>query len=61
MSSIVEVRDPHYTYEDGTQALRGVDFDLEDGVMIALLGPTAAVHGHSCTISTESCAAWGRW
>jgi cobalt/nickel transport system ATP-binding protein len=38
MSSMVEVRDLHYTYEDGTQALRGVDFDLEDGVTIALLG-----------------------
>src|ERR1700689_4292988 len=38
MSSIVEVRNLHYTYEDGTRALQGVDFDLEDGVSIALLG-----------------------
>lgn len=38
MSPIVEVRNLCYTYEDGTQALRGIDFDLEDGVTIALLG-----------------------
>jgi energy-coupling factor transporter ATP-binding protein EcfA2 len=38
MSSIVEVRNLHYTYEDGTQALKGIDFDLEDGVTVALLG-----------------------
>ena len=29
---------PSYTYEDGTQALNGVDFDLEDGATVALLG-----------------------
>lgn len=38
MSAIVEVRDLHYTYEDGTRALRGVDFELENGEAIALLG-----------------------
>ncbi len=38
MSSIVEVRNLHYTYEDGTHALQGIDFDLEDGATIALLG-----------------------
>src|SRR5580698_3188072 len=38
MSSIVEVRNLHYTYEDGTQALNGVDFDLADGATVALLG-----------------------
>jgi len=38
MSLIVEVRNLHYTYEDGTAALRGIDFDLEDGVTVALLG-----------------------
>ena len=30
MSLIVEVRNLCYTYEDGTQALKGVDFDLEE-------------------------------
>jgi cobalt/nickel transport system ATP-binding protein len=38
MSLIVEVKNLCYTYEDGTQALKGVDFDLEDGATIALLG-----------------------
>lgn len=38
MSLIVEVKNLSYTYEDGTQALNGVDFDLEDSVTIALLG-----------------------
>jgi energy-coupling factor transporter ATP-binding protein EcfA2 len=34
----VEVRNLHYTYEDGTEALKGIDFDLEDGARVALLG-----------------------
>lgn len=38
MSAIVSVRDLHYRYEDGTQALRGIDFDLENGASVALLG-----------------------
>lgn len=42
MSRIVEVRNLHYTYEDGTHALRGVDFDLEEGTAIALFGPNGS-------------------
>jgi energy-coupling factor transporter ATP-binding protein EcfA2 len=38
MSSIVEVRNLHYTYEDGTTALKGIDFDLSHGSTVALLG-----------------------
>ena len=38
MSLIVEVRSLHYTYEDGTAALKGIDFDLADGAVVALLG-----------------------
>jgi cobalt/nickel transport system ATP-binding protein len=38
MSAMVEVRNLHYTYEDGTAALKGVDFDLADGATVALLG-----------------------
>jgi len=38
MSLIVEVRNLYYTYEDGTPALKGIDFDLDDGVTVALLG-----------------------
>lgn len=42
MSLIVEVSNLHYTYEDGTQALKGIDFCLEDGLAIALLGPNGS-------------------
>lgn len=35
---IVEVRDLCFTYEDGTQALNGVNFDLEEGQTVALMG-----------------------
>lgn len=38
MSNIVEVRNLHYTYEDGTHALQGIDFDLAYGARIAILG-----------------------
>jgi cobalt/nickel transport system ATP-binding protein len=36
--NMVEVTDLCYTYEDGTAALKGIDFELEDGVTVALLG-----------------------
>ena len=42
MSLIVSVRALHYTFDDGTEALRGVDFDLEAGQAIALLGPNGS-------------------
>jgi energy-coupling factor transporter ATP-binding protein EcfA2 len=35
---IVEVCGLHYSYEDGTVALNGVDFDLAKGARVALLG-----------------------
>ena len=38
MSRIVEVRNLSYTYEDGTRALDGVDFDLEVGARTVLFG-----------------------
>ena len=38
MSRIVEIRNLSYTYEDGTQALRDVDFEMEDGTTVAILG-----------------------
>jgi energy-coupling factor transporter ATP-binding protein EcfA2 len=38
VSLIVEVKNLNYTYDDGTQALRGVDFDMQDGTTVALLG-----------------------
>lgn len=38
MPPLIEVRNLHYRYEDGTVALRGVDFRLEAGESVALLG-----------------------
>ena len=32
----------HFTYPDGTQALRGVNFDLQPGKITALVGPSGA-------------------
>jgi energy-coupling factor transporter ATP-binding protein EcfA2 len=42
MSAIVEVRDLRYTYEDGTVALKGINFNLEEGARVALLGPNGS-------------------
>ncbi|MDP9054522.1 MAG: energy-coupling factor ABC transporter ATP-binding protein [Acidobacteriota bacterium] len=35
---MVEVRNLHFTYEDGTRALDGIDFDLARDATVALLG-----------------------
>jgi len=42
MSKIVEVRNLHFSYEDGTAALRGIDFDLDHGARVALFGPNGS-------------------
>ena len=42
MSPLILVRGLRYQYDDGTVALNGVDFRLEAGETVALLGPTAA-------------------
>ncbi len=38
MSPLIEVRGLRYRYEDGTEALRGVDFTVFPGETVALLG-----------------------
>ncbi len=39
---ILEVKDLHYNYPDGTQAINGIDFEVEEGQMISILGPNGA-------------------
>ena len=34
----IEVRDVHFTYDDGTEALAGIDFQVEEGEFVAVLG-----------------------
>jgi len=39
---IVEARDITYHYPDGTEALKNVDFKVDEGKIVALLGPNGA-------------------
>ena len=38
MTPLIEVRDLHFQYEDGTKALAGINFTLQPGETVALLG-----------------------
>jgi cobalt/nickel transport system ATP-binding protein len=42
MNSLLRVRDLGFSYPDGTEALRGVDLDLDRGERVALLGSNGA-------------------
>ena len=50
MSAIVQVEDLRKSYDNGFEALKGVNLNIEEGEIIALLGPNGA--GKTTLIST---------
>lgn len=42
MTTILETKDLTFKYPDGTEALKGINFKLEEGTMVALLGHNGA-------------------
>ncbi|RAP49871.1 MAG: energy-coupling factor ABC transporter ATP-binding protein [Methanosphaera sp. rholeuAM74] len=42
MSTILEAKDLIYKYPDGTEAIKGINFKVEEGQMISILGPNGA-------------------
>lgn len=39
---MLEVKDLHYTYSTGLEALKGIDLTVEDGEFLAVMGPNGA-------------------
>ena len=50
MSAIVQIKDVRKAYDDGFEALKGVNLEIEEGEILALLGPNGA--GKTTLIST---------
>lgn len=42
VQTILEVKDLYYNYPDGTEAIKGINFKVEEGQMISILGPNGA-------------------
>ena len=42
MVNCIEVRDLYFSYEDGTQALKGINLDIKKNARVAILGPNGA-------------------
>ncbi|MFT8310802.1 MAG: ATP-binding cassette domain-containing protein [Sporolactobacillus sp.] len=42
MTNVIEVKDMHFAYRDGTEALKGIDLNINSGEFIALIGQNGA-------------------